>query len=57
MSERQSLFRPEDERFVSTRAAGSPWGELTGGGPVAGLLSRAVEQHLGGADSPFTSPA
>lgn len=39
----QSLFRTEGELFVPNEASGNPWGELTGGGPVAGLIARAVE--------------
>ena len=46
MSETRSLFQPEGELFVPNEAAGNPWGELTGGGPVAGLLARAVEQEI-----------
>ncbi|GAA3362604.1 thioesterase family protein [Saccharopolyspora gregorii] len=42
----ESLFRREGDLFVPTEAAGNPWGELTGGGPVAGLVARAVEQAL-----------
>lgn len=40
----QPLFERHGELFVPTEAAGNPWGELTGGGPVFGLLARAVEQ-------------
>ncbi|RCW39188.1 acyl-CoA thioesterase [Halopolyspora algeriensis] len=46
MSEYQSLFLPDGDLFVPTEAAGNPWGELTGGGPVAGLLARAIEQAI-----------
>ncbi|MDR7301317.1 thioesterase family protein [Haloactinomyces albus] len=46
MSESQSLFQPDGDLFVPTEAAGNPWGELTGGGPVAGLLARAIEQAV-----------
>ncbi|WP_243792113.1 thioesterase family protein [Saccharopolyspora gloriosae] len=42
----ESLFRREDDLFVPTDAAGNPWGELTGGGPIAGLIARAVENTL-----------
>lgn len=42
----ESLFRREDDLLVPTEAAGNPWGELTGGGPIAGLVARAVEQTL-----------
>lgn len=46
MPETQTLFQTEGELFFPTEAAGNPWGELTGGGPVAGLLARAVEQEI-----------
>lgn len=42
----QTLFQPDGELFVPTEAAGNPWGELTGGGPVAGLLAHAIERSL-----------
>ncbi|NYH79381.1 acyl-CoA thioesterase [Actinopolyspora biskrensis] len=42
----QTLFRFAGDRFLPTEAAGNPWGELTGGGPVAGLLARAAERAL-----------
>jgi acyl-CoA thioesterase len=44
MRDNQALFRADGELFVPTEAAGNPWGELTGGGPVAGLLARAIER-------------
>lgn len=44
MRETESLFRAEGDHFVPNEASGNPWGELTGGGPVAGLLARAIEQ-------------
>lgn len=43
MRDAVSLFRTEGEFFVPNEAAGNPWGELTGGGPVAGLIARAIE--------------
>ncbi|PRW62653.1 thioesterase family protein [Actinopolyspora mortivallis] len=42
----QTLFQFTRDGFLPTEAAGNPWGELTGGGPVAGLLTRAVERSL-----------
>ncbi|MEU6268944.1 thioesterase family protein [Saccharopolyspora shandongensis] len=45
MRDNQALFHLDGELFVPSEAAGNPWGELTGGGPVAGLLARAVERH------------
>ncbi|MGW0893651.1 thioesterase family protein [Saccharopolyspora sp. NPDC002578] len=42
----ETLFHRDGDLFVPTEAAGNPWGELTGGGPVAGLVARAVEQTL-----------
>ncbi|RRO12756.1 thioesterase family protein [Saccharopolyspora rhizosphaerae] len=44
MSDAESLFRVEGDFFVPNEAAGNPWGELTAGGPVAGLIAHAVEQ-------------
>lgn len=41
-----SLYRHDGDQLVPTEDAGNPWGELTGGGPVAGLLARAVENAL-----------
>ncbi|GAB3296113.1 thioesterase family protein [Parasphingorhabdus pacifica] len=46
MSEIGTLFEPHGDLFLPTEAAGNPWGELTGGGPVAGLLARAVESAI-----------
>ena len=43
MRDAESLFRTEGEFFVPNEASGNPWGELTGGGPVAGLIARAIE--------------
>ncbi|SFE26711.1 Acyl-CoA thioesterase [Actinopolyspora alba] len=40
----RTLFETDGTGFVPTEAAGNPWGELTGGGPVAGLLARAIER-------------
>lgn len=45
-TEHRSLYRHDGDRFVPTEDAGNPWGELTGGGPVAGLLARAIENTL-----------
>lgn len=50
MSDNQTLFRPHGDLFVPTEAAGNPWGELTGGGPVAGLLARAIEHTFDDAE-------
>ncbi|GAA0526693.1 hypothetical protein GCM10011581_12870 [Saccharopolyspora subtropica] len=44
MFDTEALFTTDGDLFVPTAAAGNPWGELTGGGPVAGLLARAVER-------------
>lgn len=41
-----TLFRPDGDLFVPTESAGNPWGELTGGGPVAGLVAHAVQGEL-----------
>jgi len=39
-----AAFERDGERFLPTRAAGSPWGDdLLHGGPPAGLLARAIE--------------
>lgn len=46
MIDDQTLFKPHGDLVLPTEAAGNPWGELTGGGPVAGLLARAVEREL-----------
>ncbi|MDI2032152.1 thioesterase family protein [Saccharopolyspora sp. TS4A08] len=43
MRDAESLFRVEDGFLVPNEASGNPWGELTGGGPVAGLIARAIE--------------
>ncbi|WP_277676246.1 thioesterase family protein [Saccharopolyspora rectivirgula] len=43
MLDHDSLFTQDGDRFVPTSAAGNPWGEFTGGGPIAGLVARAVE--------------
>lgn len=43
MRDIQALFTRDGETLVPDEAACSPWGELVGGGPVAGLLARAVE--------------
>ena len=40
----EAVFERDGERFLPTRAAGSPWGDdLLHGGPPAGLLARAIE--------------
>ncbi|MFR9731052.1 thioesterase family protein [Saccharopolyspora sp. MS10] len=39
-------FHRDEELFLPTEAAGNPWGELTGGGPIAGLVARAAELSL-----------
>ncbi|MDA3649903.1 thioesterase family protein [Saccharopolyspora indica] len=44
MRDTQALFSPVGDQLVPSEAACSPWGELVGGGPVAGLLARAVER-------------
>ena len=46
-----AIFRREGDAFVPTPFAGSPWtrGALHGG-PPAGLLTYAVEQHVGDAE-------
>lgn len=44
MRNTDTLFRSEGDLFVPNEASGNPWGELTGGGPVAGLLARAIER-------------
>jgi len=41
-----TLFLPDGDLFWPTAAAGNPWGELTGGGPVAGLIARAVQREV-----------
>lgn len=47
----ESLFRTEGTKFVPADAAGNPWGaNLTGGGPVAGLLAHALEAALTDSD-------
>lgn len=46
----ETLFRPAGELFLPTESAGNPWGELTGGGPVAGLVARAVQRELADPD-------
>nr|WP_228047521.1 thioesterase family protein [Saccharopolyspora sp. HNM0983] len=45
-----ALFVQDGETFLPTDSAGNPWGELTGGGPVAGLLARALERAAGDPD-------
>lgn len=46
MRENETLFLQDGDVFVPTEAAGNPWGPLTGGGPVAGLLARAAESAI-----------
>ncbi|GAA4860008.1 thioesterase family protein [Saccharopolyspora rosea] len=43
MLDHDSLCTRDGDRFAPTEAAGNPWGEFTGGGPVAGLVAHAVE--------------
>lgn len=50
MLDDDALFVQDGETFLPTDSAGNPWGELTGGGPVAGLLARALEQAAGAPD-------
>lgn len=50
MLDDDALFAQDGETFLPTDSAGNPWGELTGGGPVAGLLARALERAAGDPD-------
>lgn len=41
----EAVFRREDDRFLPTEQAGSPWGDsVLHGGPPAGLLAREIQR-------------
>lgn len=50
MLDDDALFVQDGDTFRPTASAGNPWGELTGGGPVAGLLARTLERAAGDPD-------